>query len=635
MLLRRTLRSLSQATHRLFQKPAAPAELTPFSLEGLEDRKLLSLTIDLRVAGGGKEAEVSSLNDTVTINVFAVVEGSDNNLANDGMAAVHGSFLSANVAGGSTKGDLFFDLVRPFTASASADSNHPTGETAFSIDLDGDGDKDVGSNNDNNVNGFVVARASFQQGNGEQVSSSAQRWKLGTLTYTVKELLSKDGLTRINFRVRDHELNSAWMEDGKAAWPSLGYALNSGSPVVVRLAAAPDNTPPTATASASSITAAKTTPHSFTVTYTDADSKIDLATIGAGDVTVNGPGGAIPATLVDTTGDGTKTITATYRVSPPGGTWDSADNGAYTIRVNAGQVADLKGNTVAAANVGSFSVNIAATNPNTAPLPTLNKNGVLTINGAAGNDNITIAPSGSQIRVTVNGKATNFTTSKVKRIFAYGHNGNDKIITSAGINNKNGFFNGGLGDDSIVGTDGNDRIDGSSNNDTLRGGGGSDIIDAGNGNDQLFGDSGNDRLDGAAGSDVLNGGSGGDTADYSKRTRAVTADIDNVADDGESNERDNIRSDVENIWGGSGNDRLTGSSGVNYLIGNSGQDTLTGLGGNDTLDGGRQADQLLGLDGNDTFFARDNTRDTVDGGSGSDRANADSNDLRRSIESSF
>src|SRR5687767_15681741 len=117
MLLRRTLRSLSQATRRLLNKAVDPTPTSPFGVEGLEDRKLLSLTIDLRVAGGGKEAEVSSLNDTVTINVFALVEGTDNNLANDGMAAVHGSFLSSNIAGGSTKGDLFFDLVRPFTAS--------------------------------------------------------------------------------------------------------------------------------------------------------------------------------------------------------------------------------------------------------------------------------------------------------------------------------------------------------------------------------------------------------------------------------------------------------------------------------------------------------------------------------------
>ncbi len=68
-----------------------------------------------------------------------------------------------------------------------------------------------------------------------------------------------------------------------------------------------------------------------------------------------------PATFVsvDATDNGTPR-TATYQISAPGGTWDAADNGDYTVAIAADQVADTVGNSMAAGTLGSFRVAITA-----------------------------------------------------------------------------------------------------------------------------------------------------------------------------------------------------------------------------------------------------------------------------------
>ena len=128
------------------------------------------------------------------------------------------------------------------------------------------------------------------------------------------------------------------------------------------------------------------------------------------------------------------------------------------------------------------------------------------------------------------------------------------------------------------------------------------------------------------------GGAGNDTADYSSRTSGVVVLLDNINNDGTPGELDNVRSDVENVWGGKGGDRIIGSSLANYLKGNGGNDSLFGGDGNDTLDGGSGADSLAGQAGNDRLLARDGVIDIVDGGAGTDSAQVDSNDKRTSIE---
>jgi hypothetical protein len=125
--------------------------------------------------------------------------------------------------------------------------------------------------------------------------------------------------------------------------------------------------------------------------------------------------------------------------------------------------------------------------------------------------------------------------------------------------------------------------------------------------DFLVGEVGNDRLDGGPGRDEFHGGSGIDTADYSSRTARVDVNLVVAYQDGEAGEDDNVRDDVENIRGGSGDDVLTGNSEPNRLEGNWGTDRLDGGGGNDLLDGG---------DGGDTGDVYLDDGDTLIGGNG-------------------
>ncbi|MFL5331189.1 MAG: beta strand repeat-containing protein [Gemmataceae bacterium] len=120
-----------------------------------------------------------------------------------------------------------------------------------------------------------------------------------------------------------------------------------------------DQTPPTATSSPANVTISGGSSQQFTVTYSD-DSAINVGSLDNTDVRVTGPGGFdVPATFVgvDNNTNGTPRV-ATYTFSPPGGTWDTADNGTYSVVVQANQVADVATNTVSTATVGSFQVNV-------------------------------------------------------------------------------------------------------------------------------------------------------------------------------------------------------------------------------------------------------------------------------------
>ena len=158
-------------------------------------------------------------------------------------------------------------------------------------------------------------------------------------------------------------------------------------------------------------------------------------------------------------------------------------------------------------------------------------------------------------------------------------------------------LSGGGGDDVLTGGDGVD---------TLNAGADADRLDGGAGNDTLNGDPGDDALVGGLGNDTFNGGTGTDLADFSLRTSPVTVSLDNTANDGAPAELDNVRNDVENATGGTGNDVLLGGTAANVLAGGPGEDSLDGDAGNDVLDGGVDADVLTGGAGTDsvTYAAR-------------------------------
>jgi hypothetical protein len=111
--------------------------------------------------------------------------------------------------------------------------------------------------------------------------------------------------------------------------------------------------------SANSVTQAGATSTTFNVTYSHY-TDVDKGSIGTGDLFVTGPNGFnAPASLESVSGSG-KSVVATYSIPAPGGTFDGADSGSYTVMMQALAVGDAFGNSVPAGSLGSFNVDIDA-----------------------------------------------------------------------------------------------------------------------------------------------------------------------------------------------------------------------------------------------------------------------------------
>jgi Ca2+-binding RTX toxin-like protein len=214
-----------------------------------------------------------------------------------------------------------------------------------------------------------------------------------------------------------------------------------------------------------------------------------------------------------------------------------------------------------------------------------------------------------------------------------GGDGGDVLRGNAGDDALQGdqgadALDGGTGSDAMLGGGEPDQLTGGPGIDDLAGGSGDDQLDGAapvllgaDGGDRLRGDAGNDAMRGGAGDDTLEGGGGADDmrgeggsdeAEYANADAPVRVSLDSRANDGERAERDNVRTDVENVAGGGVQDTFTGSRGRNRLDGGAGEDFV---------DGRRGADQLVGGAAIDVVRARDGrTRDTVRCGRGKDFA---------------
>lgn len=122
-----------------------------------------------------------------------------------------------------------------------------------------------------------------------------------------------------------------------------------------------DVTGPTAVATTPNVVAAGGTVYTFTVTVTDAVG-VAVGSLDSLDVRVTGPGGFDePATFVTVDhGSNGSPRTATYTITPPGGSWNIGDNGTYTVVLQSGQVLDTAGNAATAGSIGSFEVAVVA-----------------------------------------------------------------------------------------------------------------------------------------------------------------------------------------------------------------------------------------------------------------------------------
>ena len=166
-----------------------------------------------------------------------------------------------------------------------------------------------------------------------------------------------------------------------------------------------DTVPPTAVSTPAGVNTAGGSSYVFQVTYAD-NTAINVSTLDSNDVIVTGPSAfSAPATFVtvDNNTNGTPR-TATYSITPPGGTWDAADNGVYSVVMQASQVSDTIGNFVLAGTLGTFQVlplnltvdrtdDTAAANACTAAANDCSLRGAISrANTAATNDTINFDP---------------------------------------------------------------------------------------------------------------------------------------------------------------------------------------------------------------------------------------------------
>jgi hypothetical protein len=152
----------------------------------------------------------------MAFDVFAVVTGTDANLANDRISSVIGSFKSTPVSGdGLLFGNLVMDVRRTVFDPDTGDPIDAFGfdQIGYSVgmiqDLDGDGDLDVGSNNASIAAHHWAARSVTAPNGPSAPAPSGRMVGFGTFTVT-----SSAGSTLVNFFGRDSQFGGVYVQDG-------------------------------------------------------------------------------------------------------------------------------------------------------------------------------------------------------------------------------------------------------------------------------------------------------------------------------------------------------------------------------------------------------------------------------------
>ena len=137
--------------------------------------------------------------------------------------------------------------------------------------------------------------------------------------------------------------------------------------------------------------------------------------------------------------------------------------------------------------LGKARLSLEALEVRDCPATAILANGVLSVIGTQGSDNIHVMRSGNYVGVNNQW----FAASSINRVVISALNGNDTIRDDS---NFSATIYGGLGNDTIYGGRGHDTIYGGSGNDNIVGGRGNDVIFGGGGNDTLTGGLGNNNV---------------------------------------------------------------------------------------------------------------------------------------------
>ena len=138
--------------------------------------------------------------------------------------------------------------------------------------------------------------------------------------------------------------------------------------------------------------------------------------------------------------------------------------------------------------------------------------GVLTVDGTAGNDAISLTARGGTLTARSGAERADVLLADVDEVVVNALGGDDRVTLATRLDVP-ATIDGGEGNDRLTGGAGDDLITGGAGNDRLGGGRGDDDLFGAAGSDRLLGGAGDDFLAGGDGFDLLTGGAGFDSAD--------------------------------------------------------------------------------------------------------------------------
>jgi Ca2+-binding RTX toxin-like protein len=250
----------------------------------------------------------------------------------------------------------------------------------------------------------------------------------------------------------------------------------------------------------------------------------------------------------------------------------------------------------------------------------------LTVTGTSGDDVMHLTRDSWTATLDLDGDGVEELSTRLEEIRIKGRQGNDSLSATADAIEPNLLyvFNGGQGDDALVGSDGADTLLGGPGNDFLSGGSESDYIEGGKGLDTIEGGEGSDIIGGGGDGDVITAGSGNDWVYDSSGHDQINTDEGNdqvydwsgddhiITSDGDDSVHDFNGDDI--VAAGDGDDSIFGGNGEDMLEGWLGMDTIYAAAGNDEVTGGAGNDMLFGGQGDDFIMGSDNYTDGPDDG---------------------
>jgi hypothetical protein len=266
--------------------------------EALESRQLLSVTVDVRGSdGSSKLANVTSVGQVVTLQLWATVTGSNNTGTDEALQTIAGSIESTRSANTSATGNLANTTGPTSPFNSLGGSQSPTAQ-----DLNSDGQTDLGSNNPATSDGYLYSRAPSPETNGT-VSGPSMSFHVFDFQYTVTSLgtSGQDSINFVPFHLTGGGFTGIWREDGVPFNDQTGTIL-AGAPFVIKgPSSGADTTPPTSSVSPLPATESTT---SFTLNWSGSDNAGGSG-LANYDIYYNDNGGAVKLLLNHTTATST------------------------------------------------------------------------------------------------------------------------------------------------------------------------------------------------------------------------------------------------------------------------------------------------------------------------------------------